>query len=121
MSRRVLVADGHIVFREACRNYLTLKGFEVDSTPNPEEALVLIKNMRYGLILIGDFYDKGNSLGISTISRIRESDRKTPIIIQSTEMTPSWSNKALRNGANYALFKDASKLLSALKELKLSD
>lgn len=102
---KILFGDDEEEFRKSYkRNFL--RDFEVDEVRNLKDLIERARNGSYDLIITDNNYDYNfKELGLEGIRRIREFDTKTPILLQTADLTDDVKQNALESGANYVLNK----------------
>lgn len=100
----ILVVDDEVRIRELLHKALVKKGYHVVTVPNAEQALACITQESFGLVLL-DIRLAGES-GISVLKKIRELQKKIPVVIYSGVITPELEKEARIAGANEVLSKD---------------
>ncbi|MFC1807923.1 response regulator [Candidatus Omnitrophota bacterium] len=101
---KMLVVDDEVRIRELLDKALVKKGFQVITVPSAEQALARITQEPFDLVLL-DIKLAGES-GISVLKRIRELQKKIPVIIYSGVITAELEKEARIAGANEVLSKD---------------
>ncbi len=116
--KSILFGDDDEDFRKSYKRLLTLKKFEIDEVSNTHNLIEKARNGSYNLIITdNDYEDKVG--GIEAIKMIREIDKETHILLQTTSLTPEVRASALEAGANYVLNKnDLPSLMEILINLK---
>ncbi len=121
----VLVVDDEIQMTKAVEKYLSSENYYVYTAPTAIEALE-IYNIHSPRIIITDIVMKGMN-GIEFLSKIRETDSETEIIVLSGHADMKMAITALQNNASDFLLKpiDFEILLHSVKKseshLKLKD
>jgi CheY-like chemotaxis protein len=77
----ILVVDDEPCVREICVEYLSLEGYEVDSSASGEEALEAVANHPYDLLIL-DLRMKGID-GLTTFDRAKLLMPKTKAVVVS--------------------------------------
>lgn len=77
---RILVVDDEILIREVIKEYSLNEGYEVDEASNGEEALELIENNDYGVIIMDVMMPTMD--GLTAIKELKEI-KNIPVIILS--------------------------------------
>jgi len=102
---KILVVDDEVRIRELLRKSFTMAGYEVVTVPTAQQSLELIFKEPFDLILLDVRLSLGES-GISILKKIREFQRKVPVVVYSGVLTPELEIEARRAGANEVLSKD---------------
>ncbi|MBU1853128.1 MAG: response regulator [Candidatus Omnitrophica bacterium] len=101
---KILVVDDEMSMRELVRTTLSMKGYEVTTVPSASQALTIIFQEVFDLILLD--INLGNESGISILKKIRETQKNLPIVIYSGTLTAELEKEAMAAGANEVLRKD---------------
>jgi Response regulator containing CheY-like receiver, AAA-type ATPase, and DNA-binding domains len=101
---KILVVDDEIGIRELLRTTLTMKGHEVVSVPTPKQALALIFQTPLDLVILD--MDIAGESGMDVLKKIRESNKKLPVVIYSGTITADIEKEARSAGATEVLRKD---------------
>jgi DNA-binding NtrC family response regulator len=102
---KILVVDDEVRIRELLRKSFNMAGYEVVTVPSTQQSLELIFKEPFDLILLDVRLSLGES-GISILKKIREFQRKVPVVVYSGVLTPELEIEARRAGANEVLSKD---------------
>lgn len=100
---KILVVDDEVGVRELLDKALAKKGFRVVTVPSAEQALARITQEPFDLVLL-DIKLAGES-GISALKRIRELQKKIPVVIYSGVITAELEKEARMAGADEVLSK----------------
>ncbi|MFA5146744.1 MAG: response regulator [Candidatus Omnitrophota bacterium] len=100
---KILVVDDEIYIRELLQKALKLNGYEAITVPSADQALDIIFKEPLDLVLL-DIELAGES-GISVLKKIREFQKKMPVVIYSGILTPQIEKEVREAGANEALSK----------------
>jgi DNA-binding response OmpR family regulator len=97
--------------------FLEDEGFDVELATTIEQAVQRSSAESFALYLVGDRFSDG--LGLDFIRRVRETDRKTSILIQSGYAFAENIQEGLQAGANAYFTKpvEMSEMISKIKEL----
>ncbi|MFC1621342.1 response regulator [Candidatus Omnitrophota bacterium] len=101
---KILVVDDEMSMRELVRNALSMEGHSVTTVPSADQALDIIFQEAFDLILLD--INIGKESGISILKKIRESQKDLPIVIYSGLLTTELEKEAMAAGANAVLRKD---------------
>lgn len=96
-SIRILVIDDELTLRESCASVLKHEGYNITVCGRGEEALGLLKNRAFDIVLI-DLYMTGVS-GMELLEATRESASRPIPIIMTGNPSVTTSLEALRAGA----------------------
>lgn len=102
---KILVVDDEVRIRELLRKSLNIAGYEVITVSTAEQSVELIFKEPFDLILLDVRLSSGES-GISILKKIREYQRKVPVVVYSGVLTPELEIEARTAGANEVLSKD---------------
>lgn len=101
---KVLVVDDELSQRELVRSGLSMKGYDVATVPSVDQALAIIFQEAFDLVLLD--INLGKESGISVLKKIREIKKDLPIVIYSALLTAELEKEAMAAGANEVLRKD---------------
>jgi two-component system, NtrC family, response regulator AtoC len=99
MNEKILIADDDAEIRKMVSLSLELGGFAVDSVPSGEQALQWIQDKAAPSLLILDLVMPGLG-GMETLRRLRQLERKMPVLVMSCLNTPDVIVEAMQNGAS---------------------
>ena len=102
--KKILVVDDEARIRELLHKALNGKGYDVTTVPGAEQALTLIFQEPFDLVLL-DIRLAGES-GISVLKKIRESKGKVAIVVYSGVITQDLEREARAAGANEVISKN---------------
>ena len=94
---RVLVVDDEEPLRRLLKKELSRKGFSVEVAPDGSQALDLLKNSAYDVILL-DIMMPGVS-GIEVMKKLKEDSSAPAIIVLTGKATVETAVEAMKNGA----------------------
>lgn len=97
MPFRVLVVDDEEPFRRLLKKELARKGFAVETAPNGDEALVLLREQSFDIILL-DLVMPGMD-GLGLMKRLRQDPSMPAIIVLTGKATVQTAVEAMKNGA----------------------
>ncbi len=100
---KVLVVDDELFVGELLNEYLTLKGYLVNSVSNGQEALAELSKNEFDIILL-DIRMPGMN-GMEVLKTIKMNSQATRVIMLSAYGDPDTIADALRAGAEYYLQK----------------
>ncbi len=112
LNAKILIVDDEVSQTELLEGFLSKKGYTVTSTNNPENALSLIRNQEFDL-LISDFRMPQMS-GLDLIKGVRAIDPEVSMIMISAYGSIETAVDVIKSGANDFLTKPID-----LKELLL--
>ncbi len=96
-SIRILLVDDERTLRESCASVLQMDGFSVTLAGRGEEALELVRNRRFDIILC-DLYMSQVS-GLELLRAALEAHRDTIVVVMTGNPSVTSSIEALRAGA----------------------
>ena len=118
MAKRILIVDDDEMVRMALNELLKPEGYEIDSAANGKEALEMIKENSYDLLMFDIIMPEMD--GIELCKKVRGNDewREIPILFLTAKSREDDRNKGLEVGANLFLSKPISpeKLLQVVSE-----
>jgi DNA-binding NtrC family response regulator len=94
---RVLVVDDEEPLRRLLKKELSRKGFSVEVAPDGRQALDLLKNSVYDVILLDIMMPGVN--GISVMRKLKEDSSAPAIIVLTGKATVETAVEAMKNGA----------------------
>ncbi|MFC1624661.1 response regulator [Candidatus Omnitrophota bacterium] len=103
---KILVVNDEVSLREAIRSELSAKGYDVSTVPSADQALAIIFQEVFDLILLD--INVGGGAGVSLLKKVREAKKDLPILIYSASLTPELEKEAMAAGANEVLKKDTA-------------
>ena len=104
MNEKILVADDDPEIRKMVSLSLELGGFSVDSVPSGEQALQWVQQRPAPSLVILDLIMPGLG-GMETLRRLRQLERKMPVLVLSCLNTPDVIVEAMQSGASDYLMK----------------
>ncbi|HVO29525.1 MAG TPA: sigma-54 dependent transcriptional regulator [bacterium] len=126
MKGSVLIIDDEATFRDALARLLQRDGYEVETAPTCTEGLAAWSRVRPDIILLDFLLPDGN--GIDTLTKIRQTDSATPVVMMTAFGSVESAVNAMRAGATDYVAKGADviaeirlKVEAALKLATLSD
>jgi DNA-binding response OmpR family regulator len=108
----ILIVDDDPGMRKLLRDYLSFQGHQIDCATNGLEALKLIEQGLYGLIIVD--YEMPGMNGVELVKKVREKWTALPILAMSSSDV---QGLFLRAGADRFLTKPI-KLETLLKEIE---
>jgi two-component system invasion response regulator UvrY len=121
---QVLVIDDHPVVLEGCRQLLMFAGVKrVVQTQSLADGFRLYRNEKPDMILVDLAMRTGALGGLSFIRRLRQLDRRTPILVFSMHSDPFIVSRALKLGANGYILKDTPReeVVKAFEKVRAGD
>lgn len=101
-KKKILVIDDEDFIRELVKDFLEMEDIQCDGAETAEQALELIAQHPYNLILLDR--NLGKSKAEETIAKIHEIDKKLPIIILTGD-ADCGEDYLQKIGANGIVFK----------------
>lgn len=116
--RRVLVIDDSNFARRTTRRLFELNGFEVIEAADGPEGVALFQTHAPDLVVL-DLVMSGGMYGHDVLLRLREIDRRVPVIICTADTQETTARRARAAGAAYVMNKplSAEKIALALLEV----
>ncbi len=96
-SIRILIVDDERTLRESCASVLRGEGYTVTLAGRGEEALDLVRNRQFDMVLVDLFMSQVS--GLEILNSALEAHRDTLIVVMTGNPTVSSSIEALRMGA----------------------
>lgn len=115
-ANKILIAEDEKSIAKALQIKLSLSGFEVEIAANGEEALALMKNKKFDLLLLDIMMPKMD--GFSVMEEMKKSKNKTPIIILSNLSQEDDSSRAKDLGAVDFFIKSNTPLADIIVKVK---
>ncbi|MDH5217487.1 MAG: response regulator [Gammaproteobacteria bacterium] len=115
---RVLLIDDHSLFRAGLEGLLERRGINVvASIGEAERGVEAARELKPDIVLLD--IRMPNTNGLKILAQLRESDKKTPIVMLTTSREDTDIAEALQSGANGYLLKDMEPedLISALQSI----
>jgi DNA-binding response OmpR family regulator len=94
---KILVIDDDAIVVKSCKRILETEGFEVTTVPSADEALEIIKNYDFDLLLMDVKMPKHD--GVFLMREIKKNWGEVPIIVMSGYPTPETITNVLKLGA----------------------
>jgi len=114
--KRVLVADGDQELVKSLGGYLSRQGYEVKVGSSGEEALALLDDGGFDLVICG--LTLSGSGGMELLRRIKRRDAATPVVILTSEVSVEKAVAAMKEGA--ADFIDKAMVMELIEDLAAS-
>ncbi len=96
-STKILIVDDELIMRESLGDWLEQDGYHVEKACSGSEALDLLKNARFDILLL-DIKMEGMS-GLEVLKQVKESDPDTAIVMITAYASVSTAIEAMKNGA----------------------
>ncbi len=100
---KILIVDDELIMRESLGGWLERDGYEVHKAASGEEALELIRNIRFDVLLV-DIKMNGMS-GIDLLKEVKSSDPDAAVVMITAYGSISSSIEAMKLGAQDYLLK----------------
>jgi len=112
---KILVIDDEAVVLDSCKKILSSEGFEVVLVPNVEDALTLLEQDGFSLLLVDIKMPKRDGLYLMDVLRGR--GERIPIVVMSGYQTAEAIEETTRRGAAFFIPKPFTpdELLSAVR------
>src|SRR4030042_3383606 len=108
---KILVIDDEAAVRELVSDALAIKGLETVTVPSAGQALAIIFQEPFNLILL--YIKLAQESGISVLKKIREHSQKIPVVIYSGVINPELEKEARAAGATEVISKSLEVTLLA--------
>jgi len=96
-TAKILIVDDELIMRESLAGWLERDGHQVDKAASGEEALEMLENIRYDILLL-DIKMDGMS-GLDVLKRVHENDPDVAIVMITAYGSVSTAIEAMKNGA----------------------
>ena len=73
MAEKILIIDDDEIVLKSCRKIFEAEGYEVTSTPNPQEGIRLVSEKSYDVILVDWMMP-----GLDGMNVVEEIDKRSP-------------------------------------------
>jgi DNA-binding NtrC family response regulator len=112
---KILVIDDEAVVLDSCKKILSSEGFDVTLVPTVDDALILLEQAEFSLLLIDIKMPKRD--GLYLMDLLRERGEQIPIVVMSGYQTDEAIGEAVRRGATSFIPKPFTpdELLSAVQ------
>ena len=100
---KILIVDDELIMRESLAGWLERDGHEVTKTASGEEALKVLKDSRFDILLV-DIKMEGMS-GLDVLKQVKESDPEVSVVMITAYGSISTAIEAMKNGAHDYLLK----------------
>ena len=95
--KRILVVDDDVTFSKIIENYLKKNGYNTDCCHNIKDAVTLLSQQQYAVLLLD--YRLPDGTGLDVMAAEKKSGRYTPAIIMTSFNDVRTAVKAMRSGA----------------------
>jgi DNA-binding NtrC family response regulator len=102
-SAKILIVDDELIMRESLAGWLERDGHEVEKTASGEEALEILKESRFDILLV-DIKMEGMS-GLDVLKQVKETDPDVEIVMITAYGSIATAIEAMKNGAYDYLLK----------------
>ncbi len=113
---KVLIVDDDLNVRKLLHDFLSFYGYQVDCAINGLDALEMIKNKHYNLLIVDYQMPKLN--GLEFVKKFRDKWTSTPIFAMSASNESDIKELFLKAGADFFILKPIE-LKSLKKEIEL--
>ncbi len=96
-AAKILIVDDELIMRESLAGWLERDGHQVEKASSGEEALELIENTRYDILLL-DIKMDGMS-GLEVLKRVHENDPDVAVVMITAYGSVSTAIEAMKSGA----------------------
>lgn len=96
-AAKILIVDDELIMRESLAGWLERDGHQVGKASSGEEALELIENTRYDILLL-DIKMDGMS-GLEVLKRVHENDPDVAVVMITAYGSVSTAIEAMKSGA----------------------
>jgi DNA-binding NtrC family response regulator len=100
---KILIIDDEMIMRESLAGWLKRDGHEVVSAASGEDAMQILKNSRFDILLV-DIKMEGMS-GLEVLKLVKESDPDVAVVMITAYASISTAVEAMKNGAYDYLLK----------------
>ena len=101
--KKILIVDDDRVVLASCRRILESEGYEVSLTSGVKEALELLEEKKFDLLLVDVIMPEYD--GMYLIGNVRENLPHLPILVMSGYPTPETISSGMRMGATHFIAK----------------
>ncbi len=102
-STRILIVDDELIMRESLAGWLERDGHHVEKAPSGEDALEILKESRFDILLV-DIKMEGMS-GLELLRRVKENDPDVAVVMITAYGSIPSSIEAMKHGAQDYLLK----------------
>ncbi len=96
-STKILIIDDELIMRESLAGWLERDGHIVETAASGEEALQILKDSRFEILLV-DIKMEGMS-GLDVLRKVKESDPDVAVVMITAYGSISTAIEAMKNGA----------------------
>ena len=96
-SAKILIVDDELIMRESLAGWLQRDGHDVQTAPSGEEALDILKESRFNIMLV-DIKMEGIS-GLDVLQQVKESDPDVAVVMITAYGSIPTAIEAMKNGA----------------------
>jgi DNA-binding NtrC family response regulator len=100
---KILIVDDELIMRESLGGWLERDGHDIETVASGEEALEILKDMRFDILLV-DIKMEGMS-GLDVLRHVRETDPDIAVVMITAYGSISTAIEAMKNGAYEYLLK----------------
>jgi DNA-binding NtrC family response regulator len=100
---KILIVDDELIMRESLGGWLERDGHDIETVASGEEALEILKDMRFDILLV-DIKMEGMS-GLDVLRHVRETDPDVAVVMITAYGSISTAIEAMKNGAYEYLLK----------------
>ena len=102
-NTKILIVDDELIMRESLAGWLERDGHEIATAPSGEEALEILKEARFDILLV-DIKMEGIS-GLEVLKHVKENDPDVDVVMITAYGSISTAIDAMKNGAYDYLLK----------------
>ena len=102
-NAKILIVDDELIMRESLAGWLERDGYYVEKSASGEEALEILKDSRFDILLV-DIKMEGMS-GLDVLKQVKESDPDVTVVMITAYGSISTAIEAMKNGAYDYLLK----------------
>ena len=102
-STKILIVDDELIMRESLAAWLERDGHDVEKTASGEEAIEILKETRFDILLV-DIKMEGMS-GLDVLKQVKENDPDVAVVMITAYGSVSTAIEAMKNGARDYLLK----------------
>jgi DNA-binding NtrC family response regulator len=102
-NTKILIVDDELIMRESLAGWLERDGHEITTAPSGEEALEILKEARFDILLV-DIKMEGIS-GLEVLKHVKENDPDVAVVMITAYGSISTAIDAMKNGAYDYLLK----------------
>ena len=102
-NTKILIVDDELVMRESLADWLKMDGYDVEKAAGGEQALDLLKETRFDILLV-DIKMEGMS-GLDLLKIVKESDPDVAVVMITAYGSIATTIEAMKSGAHDYLLK----------------